>query len=49
MIALSDTLRLHALWLDDKNNGKRADLSFANLSFADLSGANLRNTIRTET
>ena len=35
-------LHLHAKWLADEVEGKRADLSEANLSGADLCGANLR-------
>ena len=43
---LTEVLRLHKLWLNDYENGIRADLSRANLyeanlSRADLSGANL--------
>jgi len=38
---LNDILRLHKLWLNDAENGVRANLSGADLSRADLSGANL--------
>jgi hypothetical protein len=38
---LKETLRLHALWLKNEPEGKRADLSGADLRWADLSGANL--------
>ena len=43
---LKEVLRLHQMWLFDKEGGVRADLSGANLSgadlrYADLSGANL--------
>ena len=40
---LNEILRLHALYLKGDEQGKQADLSFANLSFADLSFANLSN------
>ena len=36
---LDEVLRLHALWLADNTEGKRADLHYADLSEADLSGA----------
>ena len=38
---LQEVLRLHKLWLNDDENGVRANLSGANLSGANLSGANL--------
>ena len=38
---LNDILRLHELWLNDDENGVRANLSMANLSGADLSRADL--------
>ena len=38
---LEQFLRKHKLWLEDKEGGERADLSWANLSRANLSGANL--------
>ena len=38
---LKETLRLHALWLKNEPEGKRANLIWANLSRADLSGADL--------
>jgi len=38
---LSETLRLHKLWLEGKTEGVQADLYDADLSGADLSGANL--------
>lgn len=39
---LQTTLDLHKKWLYNKEEGKRADLRFANLSDADLRFANLR-------
>ena len=39
---LNEVLKEHRLWLQNKSDGKRADLSGADLSGADLSGANLR-------
>ena len=39
---LKEALRLHALWLDDSNQGKRADLRGADLRDADLRVADLR-------
>ena len=39
--ALDEILRLHKLWLEGKDGGKRADLAGANLRRADLAGANL--------
>jgi len=39
---LAESVRLHGLWLQDNDGGKRADLHEANLSGADLSWANLR-------
>ena len=38
---LNDILRLHKLWMNDAENGVRANLSGANLSMANLSGAHL--------
>ena len=38
---LNDILKLHQMWLNNENKGKRADLSKADLSIADLSRANL--------
>jgi len=38
---INETLRLHKMWLEDKEDGIRADLSRANLICADLSGAGL--------
>jgi hypothetical protein len=38
---LKEHLRLHVLWIQNDENGKRADLSGANLYGADLYGANL--------
>ena len=39
---LQEMLRKHKLWLEDKPDGERANLSKANLSKANLSKANLR-------
>ena len=39
---LQEIINLHLAWLQDLDNGKRADLSGADLRYADLSGANLR-------
>jgi len=39
---LTETLRLHFLWLVDAPGGQRADLRGADLSDADLRGADLR-------
>lgn len=39
---LQTILDLHKKWLYNKEEGKRANLRFANLRFADMSGANLR-------
>ena len=39
---LREVLRKHKLWLDKKEGGERADLSWSDLSWSDLSGANLR-------
>ena len=39
---LDEILKKHAVWLDNKDGGKRANLRCADLSGADLSGANLR-------
>ena len=41
MTVLTETLRLHALWLEGAEGGKRADLTHANLTDAALRGANL--------
>ena len=38
---LHEILTQHKQWLNSEENGKRADLSYANLSSADLSSANL--------
>jgi uncharacterized protein YjbI with pentapeptide repeats len=38
---LAEVLRLHELWLDESEEGVRANLSGANLPRANLSGANL--------
>lgn len=38
---LAETLKLHKQWLDDEDEGIRADFSGADLSGADLSRANL--------
>jgi len=38
---LSEVLKKHAMWLNDAQGGKRANLSGADLSDANLSGANL--------
>ena len=38
---LAKTLKLHKQWLDDEDEGIRANLSAANLSEANLRGANL--------
>lgn len=38
---LQEVLRLHKMWLNDEDGGKRADLRRANLEVADLRGANL--------
>lgn len=38
---ITETLRLHKMWLRGEDGGKRADLSGANLSGANLSGADL--------
>lgn len=42
-IELNKILDLHKKWLDDKPDGKRADLSYTDLSGLNLSGAILRN------
>ena len=39
---LNEILEKHLKWLNDENDGERADLSGANLSGANLRGANLR-------
>ena len=39
---LDEVLRLHGLWLNDEEGGKRADLTGADLIGADLEGADLR-------
>ena len=38
---LNEVLKEHRLWLQNKSDGERADLSGANLSGADLSGTDL--------
>jgi len=38
---LREVLRLHKLWLDNKEGGCRADLQSANLISANLNNANL--------
>jgi uncharacterized protein YjbI with pentapeptide repeats len=38
---LTEILRKHKLWLEGKEDGERANLSYADLSDANLSGANL--------
>lgn len=38
---IKEVIRLHGLWLNDEDGGRRADLSGADLSRADLSRANL--------
>ena len=38
---LNEVLEKHKLWLDGKDGGVQANLSYANLRCADLSGANL--------
>ena len=38
---LEEILKLHKMWLDGEEDGKRADLSCTDLSGADLSGADL--------
>lgn len=38
---LAETLKLHKQWLDDEDEGSRADLREADLRGADLSGANI--------
>ena len=40
-INLADTLKLHAAWLRNETDGRRANLSEADLSKANLSGADL--------
>ena len=39
---LTEILKLHRMWLSDEENGKRANLRYANLRGADLGDANLR-------
>ena len=39
---LNDILKNHKKWLDDEEDGERANLRSADLSYADLRGANLR-------
>lgn len=39
---LKEVLRLHALWLESSDQGKKADLCVADLRDADLSGIHLR-------
>lgn len=36
-------LEKHKKWLNDENDGERANLRYANLRYADLRGANLQN------
>ena len=38
---IAEKLRLHKMWLNNEEGGKRADFSNTNLSQANLSGANL--------
>jgi len=38
---LAEVLRLHKLWLNDKEGGERADLTSADLTEADLTSADL--------
>ena len=38
---LKEILRLHLLWLNNSEGGRRADLTGANLTDADLTGADL--------
>ena len=42
MLGIKEILDLHQKWLNNEENGVRADLSYADLSGANLSGANLR-------
>lgn len=39
---LNEVLKLHKMWLDGKEGGKRADLRYADLHGANLSSADLR-------
>ncbi len=39
---LQEVLRLHKMWLNDEDGGKRADLQWADLRGADLQWADLR-------
>ena len=39
---LKEILELHKKWLNNEEDGKKADLRGANLTYADLRGANLR-------
>lgn len=39
---LDEILRLHKMWLNGEEEGKRADLRYANLQGANLRGADLR-------
>ena len=39
---LEEILHKHELWLEDKEGGEKADLSYVDLAGADLTGANLR-------
>ena len=41
---LNEILKKHKLWLENNENGQRADLRYANLSNANLSGADLSGT-----
>ena len=41
-ICLKEILEKHKKWLDKKDGGERADLSYANLSYADLSYTDLK-------
>ena len=41
---LKEILRLHKLWLEDNNDGQRANLSGSNLRYADLSDSNLSDS-----
>ena len=39
---LEEILKLHKMWLNNEEGGKRANLSYSNLSYSNLSGADLR-------
>jgi len=39
---INEILRLHLLWLENKEDGVRANLEFANLKCANLESANLK-------